>query len=68
MTALTEDHLERQTIELTQMTTLKTNLRFHLYSVHLQYALDFNDSQEQCVISKCEATNCITCTILNTAI
>ena len=68
MAALTEDHLVGQTIELIQMTTLRTNLRFHLSSVHLHYAFDFNDSEEQCVNSKCETTNCKTCNILNTAI
>ena len=43
MAALTEDHLGGQTIQLTQMTTLRTNLRFHLCSVHLHDAFYFND-------------------------
>jgi hypothetical protein len=66
--ALTQANLGGRTIELTHMTTLKTNLRFHLCSVHVHDAFDFNDSEEQCVISKCETTNCKTCNILNTAI
>ena len=60
MAALTEDHLGGRTIELTQMTTLRTNLQLHLCSVHLYDAFDVNDSEEQCVISKCETTNCKT--------
>jgi hypothetical protein len=68
MAALTQDHLGGRTIELTQMTTLRTNLQLHLCSVHLYDAFDVNDSEEQCVISKCETTNCKTCNILNTAI
>jgi hypothetical protein len=54
MAALTQDHLRGRTIELTQITTLKTNVRFHLCSVHVYDAFDVNDSEEQCVISKCE--------------
>ena len=40
MAALTQANLGGRTIELTQMTTLKTNLRFHLCSVHVHDAFD----------------------------
>ena len=35
-------------------TTLRKNERIHICSVYLHDALNFNDSEEQCVISKYE--------------
>jgi hypothetical protein len=35
-------------------TTLRENERIHICSVYLHDALNFNDSEEQCVISKYE--------------
>ena len=49
-------------------TTIGKNERIHICSVYLHDAFNLNDSEEQCVISKCETTNCKTCNILNTAI
>ena len=45
MAALAQNHMGA---------TLRKNERIHICSVYLHDALKFNDSEEQCAISKCE--------------
>jgi hypothetical protein len=43
-----------------------SNLRKRPYSVQLHDILDFDDTQQHCLISKCRTKNCKTCNILIT--
>jgi len=43
-----------------------SNLRIRPRSVHLHDILDFNDTEQHCLISKCRTKSCKTCNILIT--